>query len=353
MRKMAVSEHGDNMANGSEYAERVNENGEKFPYLPDVPSASDVEADSGEPERKVWNKNELRPGLWLNVIDVKPEKPVIIKYEKKSSLIDFGFVLTGDVRKSCRGMSANKMELNNRAGGGGVSFLPESEGVVEIPGQERIRILHVHVDPGILYSLLQEELDIVPDDFRSVVEGGMQKDYVCLGKMDPAMQTLAHQILHEPLYGIPRRLFLEGKALEFIARQISWMNSRKGLRKQSRGPVLSSGEKERIHAARDLMVQDMSNPPTLSELSRKLCLSINKLESGFQTIFGTTVFGYLKEYKMQKARLFFEETDMNVSQVAWTVGYINVSHFGAAYKKRFGIRPKTYLRSVRRKTVTA
>ena len=45
-------------------------------------------------------------------------------------------------------------------------------------------------------------------------------------------------------------------------------------------------------------------------------------------------------------------TDSNVSETAWAVGYVNVSHFGAAFKKRFGILLKQYLK-MRRETMAA
>ena len=58
------------------------------------------------------------------------------------------------------------------------------------------------------------------------------------------------------------------------------------------------------------------------------------------------MFAYLREYKMQRARQLFDQTEMNVSQVAWEVGYTNVSQFTKAYKKRFGVLPKHYRKSV-------
>ncbi len=298
-------------------------------------------------EQKLLRETKLRPGLWLSVMDVKPEEAIRFRYEKKNPFIDFGFVLAGDMWRSLHCTSMAKMEVNNRAGRGGVSFWPESEGIVEIPAQQRMQILHVHVDPQVLYSLLEGELDIIPIDFKPIVEGAETKSYFCQGEMGSAVQAVACQIVCGPLSGTPERLFLEGKALEFIALQLAWIGGQKGL--QSSRPVLSPKERDRIHVAREMLVQNLASPPTLSELSRLVGLSVNKLCAGFRQLFGTTVFGFLKEYQMQKARLLFEEADLNVSQVAWAVGYVNVSHFSAAYKKRFGVQAKSFLKSARRK----
>jgi len=300
---------------------------------------------------ELWRETRLRSGLWLSVIDIKPEEGVRFRYEKKNPLIDFGFVLAGGMRNNIRSTATAKIEVNNRPGRGGIAFLPDSEGVVEIPAQQRMQILHVHIEPQVLHSLLESELNIVPAELKAILEGGAAKGYFCQGEMDPAVQTVAYQILYGPLPGTPERLFLEGKALEFIALQMACIGGLKG--RQSNRPVLSPKERDRIHAAREMLVQNLASPPTLAELSRRVGLSINKLGAGFRQLFGTTVYGFLKEYQMQKARLLFEEAELNVSQVAWAVGYVNVSHFSAAYKKRFGVQPKSFLKSARRKTLLA
>jgi AraC-like DNA-binding protein len=301
------------------------------------------------PEQGMLCKTELRSGLWLNVMDIQPEKALMLKFEKKAPYIDFGFVLAGNVKRRFRSASTDSMELNNKAGGGGVLFLPESEGIVEIPARKRLLILHIHVKPQVLHSLLQDELAIAPSDLKPILEGSTHKEYVYLGETDPTVHTVAHQILRPPFTTMPKRLFLEAKALELISLQISCLLSRKGQpRKKS---ALSPNERDLLYAVREMLMQNMESPPNLAELSQQYRLSVNKLEFGFRELFGTTVFGFLKEYKMQKARLFFEEGEMNVSQVAWEVGYVNVSHFCAAYKKRFGIQPKRYLQLVRTRKV--
>lgn len=345
--------HEPSLVDSPKYLDGVAADGERFQPVQSYQSAGVTLKDSLE--QRLLHETKLRSGLWLSVLDVKLEEGVRFRYEKKNPFIDFGIVLAGNMRNSFLGRSTAKIEVNNLPGRGGISFFPESEGQVEIPAQQRMQILHIHIDPQLLHSMLEGELDIIPADFKPIVEGGTTRGYFCQGEMNPAVQALAYQILCGPLPGIPKRLFLEGKALEFISQQIAWMGSQGGLlgNFQRSRPVLSPGERDRIQAAREILVQDLASPPTLSELSQRVGLSLNKLGAGFRELFGTTVYGFLREYQMQKARLLFEEADMNVSQVAWEVGYINVSHFSTAYKKRFGIQPKSFLKSARRKTLLA
>ncbi|URD47651.1 helix-turn-helix transcriptional regulator [Chroococcidiopsis sp. CCNUC1] len=69
-------------------------------------------------------------------------------------------------------------------------------------------------------------------------------------------------------------------------------------------------------------------------------LSDRKLRRGFRDIFGTTVFGYLHDYRMEQARLLLSVNKMRVADVAQTVGYSHLGHFIASFKRKFGITPK-------------
>ena len=84
----------------------------------------------------------------------------------------------------------------------------------------------------------------------------------------------------------------------------------------------------------------MEDPPSLQELSVMSGLNLNKLKKGFQTVFKKTAFGCLHEDRMQRAYELLSERRFNVSEVAWEIGYTNVGHFSAAFKKRFSISPK-------------
>ena len=62
-------------------------------------------------------------------------------------------------------------------------------------------------------------------------------------------------------------------------------------------------------------------------------------------MYGDTVFGFLFEYKMERARQLLSGGSLNVNEVSAKVGYSAASHFISAFKKKFGITPKQYLTS--------
>jgi AraC family transcriptional regulator, transcriptional activator of the genes for pyochelin and ferripyochelin receptors len=87
------------------------------------------------------------------------------------------------------------------------------------------------------------------------------------------------------------------------------------------------------------LLQDLENPPSLLELAKLVGLNDYKLKSGFRHVFGTTVFGYLHQQRMQQAYRLLTTSDLTVTEVANQVGYTSLSAFSTAFKKFFGISP--------------
>lgn len=59
---------------------------------------------------------------------------------------------------------------------------------------------------------------------------------------------------------------------------------------------------------------------------------------------GLSVMGYVKEYRLRKARTMLENQEMpTVSEISYAVGFNYLSHFTKSYKERFGKQPSEYL----------
>jgi AraC-like DNA-binding protein len=92
----------------------------------------------------------------------------------------------------------------------------------------------------------------------------------------------------------------------------------------------------------------VENPPFLLELARQVGLNEKKLNLGFKQVFGTTVFDYLRTYRLEKAKQLLNEGKMNVTEVAFGVGYLHHSTFSRSFTRHFGISPMAYRLEERR-----
>lgn len=103
---------------------------------------------------------------------------------------------------------------------------------------------------------------------------------------------------------------------------------------------------EKIQKAKQILIESMTEPPTLTQLANKINLPLQHLKDGFKHIYGETVFAYLLNYKMEYARKLLTTRKYNISEVSFEVGYSTPSHFIAAFKKKFGSTPKKYMSSL-------
>jgi AraC family transcriptional activator of pyochelin receptor len=148
------------------------------------------------------------------------------------------------------------------------------------------------------------------------------------------LHTLCAQVATCPLKGLPRRLYLGGKALEIAALALTAFDPLIA----PQDPHLSTADIERIHLAADILSQRLQSPPSLSELGLTVGLNVRKLKVGFRRVFDDSVFGYLQTLRLNLAYRLLAEGEMNVSCAAYHVGYSS-AHFSVAFRKRFGSSP--------------
>jgi AraC-like DNA-binding protein len=177
---------------------------------------------------------------------------------------------------------------------------------------------------------------------REAAQWARSEDDLCyarVGKVTPPIERVLWEIVRCPWQGTTKRLFLESKALELLSLMVGWEQTIQGQRVVQRVPAKT---RERVHYARELLLQNLHEPLTLERLARRSQLSESALKQGFKREFGMTVFDYLLEYRLEQARQMLERGTMQVAEVMTAVGLKNRSYFAAAFRQKFGQNPKQY-----------
>ena len=97
--------------------------------------------------------------------------------------------------------------------------------------------------------------------------------------------------------------------------------------------------RERIYKAREILLQQIGDPITIKELSRKVAINECYLKKGFKELFGTTIFDFYQSQRMEHARYLLYEKGLSVTEVSMLLGYSSISHFSTAFKKHTGLKP--------------
>lgn len=81
-------------------------------------------------------------------------------------------------------------------------------------------------------------------------------------------------------------------------------------------------------------------------IQKELGMTENKIASIFKTSLNTTSKKYLNAIRLQEARRLLEETDRQISDIAYIVGYTNIPHFNRVFKENLGCSPNEYRKNL-------
>jgi AraC family transcriptional regulator len=94
------------------------------------------------------------------------------------------------------------------------------------------------------------------------------------------------------------------------------------------------------------LVADLTRPPSLDRLAELAEMSHVRLNRCFRKAYGKTVFEWLRDYRLERARRCLEEPRQNVTDIAFLCGFSSSSHFATAFRHRYGCSPLEYRRHI-------
>ncbi len=288
---------------------------------------------------------DLRSGLNIEIFDqfhhIEFSKNFCVTYP--ALRIAFYMVGTGGIKTESRYINHKTNIYDIEGGYCTAGFFPELKGIIRMKGKTRFLQVTVNVSPSILYSFMDDPQSAFPDRLKMVVQGVDPQGYYHKGSITPSMQSALYEIINCPYKGVIRKVFMESKALELVAyklAQIQMLETRSKPR-----PAIRLNENEKIHHAKDLLLNNMEHPPTLFDLAREVGLSHTKLNKGFKKFYGTTVFGYLQRMRLEHAKYLMEKGGVNVTEAAMAVGYNSIPSFSKAFSFYFKQPPKMSIKN--------
>lgn len=86
--------------------------------------------------------------------------------------------------------------------------------------------------------------------------------------------------------------------------------------------------------------------PEIQYSIKSICLecglSASKLQEGFKLLHDKTVSDFIRNERLNTAERLISTTDMNISEIVYTVGLSSRSYFSKIFKRRYNCSPKTY-----------
>ncbi|QXP80671.1 MULTISPECIES: helix-turn-helix transcriptional regulator [Winogradskyella] len=215
-------------------------------------------------------------------------------------------------------------------------YNPERDLPIHLELQPHSWLVSLVISIKKFHGLFSEDTNYV----TFLMDDNKDKKYYKDGKISPSMAVVLNQLISFNLNNSIKPLYFKGKAYELLS---LFFNRSEDADIEQCPFLVDEVNVAKLKKAKDIIIANMSEPPTLQELADEIGLSLKKLKEGFKQIYGDSVFSFLFDYKMEVARKLLESGDYNVNEVGLRVGYSTGSHFIAAFKKKFGTTPKKYI----------
>lgn len=282
----------------------------------------------------------IRPGVRLLVANNFQGRQFHMDFEIDRAPVSFSFTLSGRMRCTIKHGWRSKTVAERSPGDAVLAYLPQTSGTVEIftGGHAGGVSLHFSLPAfnGLFPSLPQ------PLEHLAAGTGGPWKCGPVYHQSRFGAETLhvLQQILQCPYAGDIRRLFFEAKVLELVALEMAHGHSSETTQPSNFG----RRDIDRVKEAYHILLTRLDAPPSLVDLSRIVGLNRNKLNCGFKRLYGDTAFNLLRQARLAKALSLLEDSDINLSEIALSVGYNSQANFTTAFRRRYGHTPKTVRR---------
>lgn len=244
------------------------------------------------------------------------------------------FVITIALKGNSRFINSNdKITLPFKEGYTTVSLFENTKGYREFDDKETEQVRLI-LDESFLQKNLKKSL---------LEKYFIHKDkYLNLINFSPTLiqsQIIINEISNCQLEGELKDLYLQSKSLELLQIELVKLDTKEDK------IALNNYDKQAIYKAKEILIQNMQNPPSIINLAKLVHINEFKLKIGFKKMFHTSPYKFLLKYKLNEAKIMLKTGEYNINEVANLIGYKFASNFTTAFLKEFGMNPKELVKN--------
>ncbi len=283
-----------------------------------------------------FDELQLEDGFYLLGFRNKTNEVHHFKRDIDSTFIQLHFCLQGNIKFHFSSGTYTFDVLDKHTI---LLYNPQQKLPINLEIRPKTTAISLLISIKIFHALFSKEASYIP--FLSTENS--HKKYYDDSKIKTSVFEVLQQIINEKVNNSIKDLYIKGKVYELLSLHFQKEENIDG----EYCPFLVDEEHVlKIRKAKDIMITNMVEPPSLQELANEIGLNLKKLKEGFKQIYGDTVYSFLFDYKMEYARKLLETNKYNVNEVGLQVGYSTASHFITAFKKKFRTTPKQYVKGL-------
>ena len=266
------------------------------------------------------------------VEEAKVNEPTIDSCFFDEPIIAVAFYGSGNVDLSVKYLSEEKKF--NHTKGLALSFYADEnvEFIHSVSPSKPLECLVIATSPNVIDQLPNQEGELFGEMLNQLVN---PSDHYVEGPsfiMTPEMQSIIDSLFNIQYEGKTKMMFFRSQITALLSHFFGQLASLKTV-------TIKTSERKKLNQAKNILLDNIDNPPSLSEISKQIGLNTFKLKKEFKEFFGVPVFKYLQNERLTLAHKMIRNQEMTVQEASWHVGYDILSSFSNAFEKKFGYRP--------------
>ncbi len=111
--------------------------------------------------------------------------------------------------------------------------------------------------------------------------------------------------------------------------------------------AISNSELKIVRKIGYAILKNPAKAYSLTQLSFQSGLTQAKLQEGFKFLYKRTVTEYIRHVRLESARDMLKNTDLNISQIVYSIGFSSRSYFSKIFKEKYKITPNQFKKKLK------
>lgn len=280
------------------------------------------------------NKQIFLNGAVILITDFNLTTPLVINIKQNSPFIKIHFELGGNMdyqptNKNETPIVIQKEQYN-------FFYLPKIDGVLTLHPSVR-KTVEIECDEYFVRKIFKNDFYKISGIFGTALrEKTFFKMWEQSERIPKSLKSVLENIIKNSQKEDVDLQYWESEVIKIFLYMFSKINNKEEINSLI---YLSAIEQEHITKVESILHEKIQSAVTVEELAIEVGINRYKLNRNFKQIYGEPIFQYLTRIRMEKAKEILSEKKLNISEVAYEVGYKNPQHFTVAFKKFYGYVP--------------
>ncbi|RZT00047.1 helix-turn-helix domain-containing protein [Aquimarina brevivitae] len=218
---------------------------------------------------------------------------------------------------------------------------------LSFPANQKIHLTELQIHKQQFLNKQGLALNQLEDNLYEVfVDKDCRNNFLYYGAFDLSLLDKVTMLNEDIAVGgsLVNHLYKEGIVYQILADHLRIYRS--SSKNQDLETSLLKKELKKIKELSISIANDVSRDYCLDALSEETGLPQAKLQEGFKLLYDMTVTEYIRHLRLEEAKSLMNDSDLNISEIVYSIGFSSRSYFSKIFKEKYSISPNEYKNKV-------